>query len=116
MGRMAELYQELKDADYQAELNMLAYEEWVSTELEKEAEAYQMTTTEQNALNTYMEGSHAFYNRNGAVSSSGDVFKLHNRKKRRREMHDSLQAKNKEKVSDNLPGQKGSRSKDNAPW
>ncbi len=91
---MAELYQELKDADYEAELNMLAYEEWVMAEIEKEVdETYQLNKTEQNALNTYMEGSNAFYNINGAVLSSSDVLKLHNRKKRRRKMSSSLQSK-----------------------
>ena len=85
---MAELYQELKDADYEAELNMLAYQEWVTIELEKEAhEAYQLNNDEQDALNTYMEGSHAFYNNsNSNINSSNHVLELHSRKRRRKEM------------------------------
>lgn len=83
---MADLYQELQEADYKAELNMLAYQEWVEAELEKEAtEAYQLNNDERNALNKHMEGSDAFNDsRNHAIISNNNVIELYNRKTRRK--------------------------------
>ena len=119
MGRMAELYEELKNDEYQFELDMYAYQEWVAAEMEKEVNTtYQLNKTEQNALNTYMEGSHAFYTSNDAVPSSSDVFKLHNRKTKRSRLSTTDSTKNKkaQKEESSDHGQEGSRSTGDAPW